>query len=220
MNAIRTMSTESDEGSRRQLSRNIYIIGPQSTGKTTLVNALVERFDGNVPVIQEVARHVMKEKGYSRIDVDSTDPARQFAMQNDIFHAQLEREDKYLREHVNFVSDRSAIDPLVYLMHYSHSEMLNKITCTIEWQNVRKRYGDVRKSLVILLLPVEEFLVDDDVRYIAKSMHDWHSLAASFQKFLSEQGIAAHELGDYCRKIGDRVERVLNEFEVGCFRII
>jgi len=204
---------ESDESSQIQLTRNVYIIGPQSTGKTTLVNALVERFRGDVPVIQEIARHVMKEKGYSRIDVDSTDSERRFAMQNDIFHAQLEKEDSYLQSGTTFVSDRSAIDPLVYLMHYSGTKMLDKVTSRVEWQKVRERYGDAKESLVVLLLPVEEFLIDDDIRYMAKSVHDWHSLAVSFQRFLHEQDIAAIEFGEESRDIGDRVECLLTELE-------
>src|SRR5271170_5576290 len=205
------MSVESDKSRRIQLNRNVYIIGPQSTGKTTMVKALVERLKGDVPVIQEIARHVMKEKGYSRIDVDSTDLERRFAMQNDIFHAQLEKEDSYLESGTNFVSDRSAIDPLVYLMHYSGTNMADKIISRVEWQKVRERYGDMKESLVVLLLPVEEFLIDDDIRYMAKSIQDWHSLAASFQRFLHEQDISAIEFGEECRNIGNRVERVLTE---------
>jgi nicotinamide riboside kinase len=205
------MSVESDESPRIQLNRNVYIIGPQSTGKTTMVKGLVERLKGDVPVIQEIARHVMKEKGYSRIDVDSADPERRFAMQNDIFHAQLEKEDSYLESGTNFVSDRSAIDPLVYLMHYSGTKSLDKMTSRVEWRKVRDRYGGAKESLVVLLLPVEEFLIDDDIRYMAKSIHDWHSLAASFQRFLHEQDISAIEFGEECRDIGNRVDRVLTE---------
>jgi len=213
MNTIRALFGISDQGSRHRLGRNIYIIGPQSTGKTTLVNALFKKLGGRVPVIQEIARHVMKEKGYSRTDVDSTDPERRFAMQNDIFLAQLEHEENFLRADVNFVSDRSAIDPLIYLMQYSGTQMLNRIIRTTEWQNVRKRYSDVKKSLIILLLPIEEFLVDDDVRYIAKSTQDWFSLGMTFQQFLSEQDIPAIELGEQCRDLEERVERVLRELQ-------
>jgi len=202
---------ESDESSQIQLTRNVYIIGPQSTGKTTLVNALVERFRGDVPVIQEIARHVMKEKGYSRIDVDSTDSERRYAMQNDIFQAQIEKEDSYLLSRTKFISDRSAIDPLVYLMQYSGTNLLDRITSRVKWQKVRERYGDAKESLVVLLLPVEDFLIDDDIRYMAKSTHDWHSLAATFQRFLHEQDISAIEFGEECRDIGNRVERVLTE---------
>jgi hypothetical protein len=176
-----------------------------------MVKALVERLKGDVPVIQEIARNVMEEKGYSRIDVDSTDPERRFAMQHDIFHAQLEKEDSYLESGTNFVSDRSAIDPLVYLMHYSGTKSLDKMTSGVEWRKVRERYGDTKESLVVLLLPVDEFLIDDHIRYMAKSIQDWHSLAASFQRFLHEQDISAIEFGEERRDIGNRVDRVLTE---------
>lgn len=207
------MSAKADERPAIRLSRNVYIVGPQSTGKTTLVKALVQRLSGDVAVIYEIARHVMKEKGYSRIDVDSADMERRFSLQNDIFQAQVRKEQSLIESGIDFVSDRSAIDPLVYLMHYSGTEMLERITSTAEWRNVRERYGDAKVSLVFLLMPVEDFLIDDDVRYMAKSLDDWHSLASSFQRFLREQQISGVELGVECRDIDDRVERVIESMQ-------
>src|SRR5947207_768180 len=84
--------------------------------KTTLVNALVQRLGFDVPVITEVARQVMQEKGYTREDVDSDSRERRFSIQEDIFNSQLEAESKILDSETiaSFLSDRSAIDPVVY----------------------------------------------------------------------------------------------------------
>jgi nicotinamide riboside kinase len=61
---------------RGMLKKPIYVVGPQSTGKTTLINALIQRLDIAVPVIREVARRPMQDKGYTQEDVDSDDRER------------------------------------------------------------------------------------------------------------------------------------------------
>lgn len=81
------------------MTKNIYVIGAQCTGKTTLVNALEEHFksnnvDRNMPqptVIQEVARAVLKEKGFTREDI-TTSPSRALQLQRHILDAQLHAE--------------------------------------------------------------------------------------------------------------------------------
>jgi nicotinamide riboside kinase len=202
-------SPEANEPLKTGLRRNVYIIGPQSTGKTTLVKALVDSLGVEVPVIQEVARKVMQERGYSRIDVDSSDHERKFGLQHDIFNAQVEKEMTFIRAGTAFVSDRSVIDPLIYLFHYSGREAMNRITSTDEWQKVRDRYGNTKQSLVILLSPVPEFLIDDNVRYMSKSLDDWHFLAANFRVFLEEEEIPYIEIGKDVLDIKDRVARVM-----------
>lgn len=203
------MSQKVNEPLRMDLYRNVYIIGPHSTGKTTIVKTLVEILEGEVPVIQEVARSVMQERGYSRIDVDSNDHERKFSLQHDIFKAQVEKEVTFIRAGTAFVSDRSAVDPLIYLFHYSGREAMNRIASTEEWRKVRDRYADTKQSLVILLSPVPEFLVDDNVRYMSKSLDDWHLLAANFRLFLVEEEIPFIEMGKDVLDIKDRVARVL-----------
>lgn len=194
----------------------IYVVGPQSTGKTTLVNALVQRLGLDVPVIKEVARQVMQEKGYTREDVDSDIRERRLSIQEDIFKAQLEAESKILDSRTNafFLSDRSAIDPVVYLAHYSGVEEARKIMSTSDWQKARERYADSKRTLIILLLPVMEFLVDDDFRYVAKSYQDWCALAKTFQTLMKEEGIPVVEIGEECLEIQARVAVLLKHIGV------
>jgi len=167
---------------RPRLNRCGYVIGPQSTGKTTLVNALVDKFKGNVHVIKEVARSVMNEKGYSRKDIDCGDRERKFSFQNDIFLAQLEEEERLKSKF--YISDRSAIDPLVYLTHYSGESEARRITSVDQWKSCRAHYSNTEKSLIILLLPVERLLADDNVRYMAGSIEEWKDLGEAFYRFL------------------------------------
>jgi nicotinamide riboside kinase len=203
------MSQKANDPVGMNLCRNVYIIGPQSTGKTTLVKALVETLEGEVPVIQEVARKVMQEKGYSRVDVDSNDHEKKFGLQHDIFTAQVEKETTFIQAGAMFVSDRSAVDPLIYLFHYSGREAMNRIASTDEWRKVRDRYADTKQSLVVLLSPVREFLIDDNVRYMSKSLDDWHLLAAKFRLFLGEEAIPFVEMGKDVLDIKDRVAHVM-----------
>jgi len=195
------------------LRRCVCVIGPQSTGKTTLVTALADSVGGEVPVIKEVARQVMHEKGYTREDVDSPDGERRFALQHDIFTAQNEIENALLKRRTNsiFLSDRSAIDPLVYLAQYSGVTICERILSTDEWQKVRARYADSQNFLIVLLSPVPEFLVDDNVRYISKSLEEWHSLANSFRDFLHAQQIPFLEIGTNCTNLKERVRLVLGQ---------
>ena len=204
-------SPEANEPLKMGLRRNVYVIGPQSTGKTTLIKALVEFFGGDGAVIQEVARNVMREKGYSRIDVDSNDDERKFGLQRDIFNAQVEKELALVQAGTPFVSDRSAVDPLIYLLHYCGRETMSRITSTDEWRKVRDRYADTKQSLLVLLSPVREFLIDDNVRYMSKSLDDWHLLATNFRLFLVEEEIAFIEMGKDVLDIKDRVARVITE---------
>lgn len=207
------MSLKDPAAGEQHLPLCVYLIGPQSTGKTTLVNALSRAFDDKVPIIREIARNVMADKGYSKIDVDSDDKERRFSMQRDIFTAQVEAEMALLGspETVSFLSDRSAIDPLVYLLRYSGRDEVDRLTSTDIWRAVRDRYRDTSKSLTLLLLPVEEFLDDDDIRYVPKSRDDWYALADDFRAFMLEEGIPFIGIGGECLDIEERVRLVLSK---------
>jgi len=195
------------------LTRCVYIIGPQSTGKSTLVDGLIERFNGHVRVIKEIARKVMNDKGYTREDVNSGDRKRQFSFQNDIFLTQLEEEAR-LHDTV-YISDRSAIDPLVYLYHYSGENAARRITSGEHWKTCCTRYANAEKSLIVLLFPVEMFLVDDNIRYVADSVDEWMAFAATFVRFLEDQGIPFTSIGEDLIGLNERVELVLNQLSHG-----
>ena len=99
--------------------RAIYVLGPSSSGKSTLCDALARYLDlDRTRYVREVARTVMREQGFTRKDVDT------YAMQQAIMTAQLKAEQKILERNevsadadegcVIMLSDRSAVDPIVY----------------------------------------------------------------------------------------------------------
>lgn len=92
----------------------IFILGPSSSGKTTLCNALAERLAlGPDKFVKEVARTVMKTNGFTR------DDCHKYEMQHAIMAAQLKAEAAVLSRAgtgggITLLSDRSAVDPIVY----------------------------------------------------------------------------------------------------------
>ncbi|KAE9396456.1 hypothetical protein BT96DRAFT_860948 [Gymnopus androsaceus JB14] len=185
----------------------IYIVGPSSTGKTTLCNALAAQlglpFDMH---ITEVARTVMKEQGFTRADVHS------LAMQHAIVKAQaardLEARQKSVAEYSALgrpvlLSDRSAVDAVVYS---ALSELTAKsgntkfLVSSPDFQNVLSFYSS-SSSTFVLLRPIRDWLVDDGVR----SLDDGEHCYDMFVKILKELGIRFIELGQDCRWLEERV---------------
>jgi nicotinamide riboside kinase len=138
----------------------IYVVGPSSTGKTTLCHALAEKLGLKAPAyITEVARTVMREIGCTRKDIGK------LAMQTAIMKAQLQREDEGRSQQV-LLSDRSAIDPIVYAILTSTTEDEAKqrresLTNLPQFQLALSRY---RRSTFLLLTPVPEWVLDDGIR--------------------------------------------------------
>jgi nicotinamide riboside kinase len=143
----------------------IYIIGPSSTGKTTLCRALSTRLRLKGPTfINEVARDVMERGGYTRNDVGKLE------MQVAIMEAQLLRENEArvaaARAERIVLSDRSAIDAIVYAVLNSANEddgqrRFQKLVNSPRFQLALTAY---RQSVIVLLTPVPEWLVDDGIR--------------------------------------------------------
>jgi len=163
----RTSSNKTMERQSRN-SRAVFVLGPSSSGKTTLCDALVRYLDLNrARYVTEVARIVMREHGFSRKDVDT------YEMQYAIMTAQLKAEEKALAHSagtpeddggVVLLSDRSAIDPIVYASTSKSpaaEDMRRRLMRDREFQDILPLY---RKSLFIVLQPVKEWIKDDGVR--------------------------------------------------------
>ncbi|KAH9924538.1 AAA domain-containing protein [Fomitopsis serialis] len=160
----RSSSTGSTERQTRS-SRAVFVLGPSSSGKTTLCDALVRYLDlDRARYVTEVARAVMREQGFSRKDVDT------YEMQYAIMTAQLKAEEKVLAHStgtpdddggVILLSDRSAIDPIVYASTSKNpgaEDMRRRLMRDREFQDILPLY---RKSLFIVLQPVKEWIKDD-----------------------------------------------------------
>jgi nicotinamide riboside kinase len=146
--------------------------------------------------VTEVARQVMKAKGYSRDTIGS------LQMQEDIMEAHILREEESMRHTVR-VCDRTAIDPIVYAILTSRDEeearkRQNHLSGSDSFQKVLQRY---RESIVILLKPVAEWLVDDGIR----STENKDKCLQIYRRLLKEMDIPYYELGKEIMFLPERV---------------
>ncbi|KAL4258027.1 P-loop containing nucleoside triphosphate hydrolase [Pleurotus pulmonarius] len=180
---------------------SIYIVGPSSTGKTTLCRALAEKLGLNGDaIVGEVAREVMRRTGFTRNDVGRLE------MQRAIMEAHLLEEEKGLGCSVQ-LCDRSAIDPIVYALltaidEHDAKEKYERLADSEAFQRALVRY---RSAIFVLLGPVQEWLVDDGVRNTENQL-EYFGL---FKKTLAELDISFYEIGEETMGLGDRVDRVL-----------
>jgi len=132
----------------------IYIVGAQSTGKTTLLNYIADRY--NINRITEVARQVLAKYGNNLREIRSNmDKCKSF--QRDILEEQIEKE--RLTEEP-FICDRG-LDILAYFCHHNLDtyEILNK--------DYTKEYIESYKNknvVVLFIRPEEELVKDDGIR--------------------------------------------------------
>ncbi|KAJ7166538.1 AAA domain-containing protein [Mycena crocata] len=179
----------------------IYVVGPSSTGKTTLCNALAKRLglDGK-HFVTEVTRQVIRRLGLSRENIGLLD------MQKAIMSAHLEREQQN-QDADTQLCDRSAIDPIVYAVFTatSPSDAQTRKEALIqmpEFQRILPQYQD---SLFVLLKPVKAWMVDDGFRHVG----DETEILALFREILSELGIRYREIGPDMWFLPERTSYVL-----------
>ncbi|KAJ7512174.1 AAA domain-containing protein [Mycena galericulata] len=178
----------------------IYVVGPSSTGKTTLCNALAKRLGlKGSQLVTEVARQVITALGLGRKDIGLLE------MQKAIMLAHLMRERENKNEAIQ-LCDRSAVDPIVYAVltaaNSTDAEARKQALVGLaEFQRVLPEY---RASLFLLLTPVKEWMIDDGFRHVG----DQTEVLAIFRQMLSELQIPYREIGWEMQFLGERIEFV------------
>ncbi|KAI4180374.1 MAG: hypothetical protein LQ348_005208 [Seirophora lacunosa] len=200
--------------------RNIYVIGAQSTGKTTLVTALAEHFEQHAActgdtadkpmIIKEVARGVLQRHNYTAADIVSS-KSRALELQRLILEAQCEAEKA--ASNVWYISDRSGLDPLVYARLYVGVEETYGLMQEQSWQYLR---GMMRSGLVIVCESGGEWLINDGVRLMPQDREAWLQMHGVFCEMLDGISIEYHILPSATRDINERIEFVLTRWRVLC----
>jgi predicted ATPase len=193
--------------------RDIYVVGAQSTGKTTLVKALENHFkDANgyridrPKIITEVARTVLQQHNITANDIQSS-PARALALQQLILQAQLSAERVMSENGEWFVSDRSGADPIVYARKYVSKDAENDLIKSTEWLELRER---MRKSVVVVCeAGAADWLVNDGVRLMPESREDWIGFHQLFCSCLDDWGLVYEVLPCDMTSLHERVAFVL-----------
>ena len=205
--------------------KNIYIIGPQSTGKTTLVNAIEEAFAcGNgIPrnftrtqpaIIREVARTVLKTYNFTRDDIINS-PTRALRLQELILKAQLEAEEAALHgspSNAWFISDRSGLDPIVYAKLFVGEDAAQQMISSDEWKALGER---MKNGLVILCEAGCTWLIDDGTRLMPKDMEDWLRVNSAFHEVLETLAIDNILMPKNVSDLQQRVQIVLDAVHKG-----
>lgn len=213
-------NTETHPMEHTEHSRNIYIIGAQSTGKTTLVNALEKFFEsGNeLParlkdikptIIREVARTVLKTHNFTRDDI-STSPMRALNLQELILEAQLKAEDSAIDETTSdkwFISDRSGVDPMVYAKLYAAPGAAEDMMISTQGKSVATRMQD---GIVFLCEAGCDFLTDDGIRLMPENLKQWLLVNTTFDEILQTLGIDRILIPKGVIGLDQRVKIVLN----------
>lgn len=174
---------------------NVYVVGAQCTGKTTLIDALTKRFHisenrnwagrttSEPQVIKEVARKVLKKHNFTTADITSS-PARALELQKLILEAQYHAEQTAAGSW--YISDRSAMDPIVYAKVFVGEDAVLKMIQTEAWTQLREK---MRKGLVFVCTPNPAWLYDDGVRTMPKDWDEWVSLHRTFCDSLKAQDV-------------------------------
>ncbi|KFY03035.1 hypothetical protein V490_00329 [Pseudogymnoascus sp. VKM F-3557] len=197
--------------------RDIYVVGAQNTGKTTLVKALEKHFKGadgfrsDPPqIITEVARTVLQQHNFTANDIKSS-PSRALALQTLILQAQLNAERAISERGEWFVSDRSGVDPIVYARKYASSGSESGLIKSAEWLELRER---IEKSVVIVCEAGADWLKDDGVRLMPESKKDWIGFHQLFCSCLDELGLNYEVLPCNVAILDERVAFVLAKWEL------
>ncbi|KAK8102536.1 P-loop containing protein [Apiospora sp. TS-2023a] len=207
--------------------QSIYIIGAQSTGKTTLVNALEAHFRG-LPapptVIHEVARTLLRQRGITgncdsrqrgggcfTVDDIRASPTRSLDLQRRILAGQARAEHEAAvkstksnwsqQQHHWLVSDRSALDPVAYAWQYVGPGAARSLM-TAEWRGMRDRMAG---SLIVLCEAGVDWLTDDGVRLMPMSREEWLRTHEVFCQVLKEARLSYVVLP---RSVGSTEERM------------
>ncbi|SPJ74935.1 uncharacterized protein FTOL_04666 [Fusarium torulosum] len=196
---------------------NIYVIGPQSTGKTTLVNKLRNELqhwlaDATIEapqIVSEVARTVLTKHKYTANDITSSTD-RCLELQKLILEAQASAEKEALLHSRWFISDRSGFDPLVYAREYVSPQAVVEMQQLPAWIEVKTR---LENSLIVVCEAGTPWLMDDGVRLMPDSEDAWIKLSRDFCMLLDETGFSYCVVPRTMLGLSERAEFVLAKWE-------
>ncbi|KAK1834908.1 P-loop containing nucleoside triphosphate hydrolase [Podospora conica] len=199
-------------------NQNVYIVGAQCTGKTTLVNRLDQHFHGDPPpagppaIIKEVARTVLVKHNFTADDITSSQE-RCLLLQRLILEAQAKAEREVLQAGAAawFISDRSGVDPIAYASQHVGEGAAEVLMGSSDWLELRER---MQGSLIVVCEAGASWLTDDGVRLMPASMEEWKAFHELFCRMLGRMGLEFVVLPSTVVDLGDRVDFVLRKMEV------
>ena len=195
------------------MPKNIYVVGAQSTGKTTLITALSEHFTKSSPttttvpaplILPEVARTVLRQLNLTGIDIKSS-VSNAMLMQRAMLEAQYSVEKAAGTQW--FIADRSGFDAIVYTKRYAGEEGARELTRTKMWGELKER---MEHSLIVVCEAGADWLVDDGVRLMPENREDWVAFHNLFCSSLKDAGLEYVVVPYEMKDMAERVRFVLS----------
>lgn len=202
--------------------KNVYIVGAQSTGKTTLVNALEASFNASNSahevrspsplIVREVARTVLQEKGFSREDI-TTSPTRALQLQRHILDAQYEAEVEASTSDVSpwYLCDRSGLDPIVYAKYFVGADAAAELLTSTSWLELEAR---MKEGIVFVCEAGCHWLKDDGIRLMPTDAEEWTRIDDAFRKLLDARGIPYSVISKDVMELQKRMKLVTDVIKV------
>jgi nicotinamide riboside kinase len=207
----KTFSTADGAQSLFTRPPNIYLVGAQCTGKTTLLGALRTHFadtrnrnfhgrHAEKPgIVEEVVRKVMRDKGFNVNDIGK--PGRGLELQQHHLQAQSDAEEALRGQW--FISDRSGVDMIVYAKAYLGDAAAKTLADSRKWDVLRQRMRD--GVVIVCEAGNTDWLSGDTVRISYESPDKWVILNEEFYHVLREQAIAYFVLSKETTDLQQRV---------------
>ncbi|KAK2028150.1 hypothetical protein LX32DRAFT_720980 [Colletotrichum zoysiae] len=195
--------------------RNIYIVGAQCTGKTTLVKALEEYYTTTQTqsnswtrpvIVTEVARSVLRRHAIPAADIRAS-PDRALNLQRLILDAQVSAERQALGRGTWFISDRSGIDPTCYAFTYAGREGVSLLLASEEWGLLKSR---MKQAMIVVCEAGADWLYDDGVRLMPLDRDEWIRIHDVFCTLMDGLGLSYVVLPAKLTDLSARVGFVLS----------
>ncbi|KAL8820154.1 MAG: hypothetical protein Q9223_001571 [Gallowayella weberi] len=196
--------------------KSIYIIGAQSTGKTTLVTALGDYFAQNEDAhvasrppqqLKEVARGVLKSHNFTASDIRNS-KSRALELQRLIIEAQTQAEEAL--RNAWYIADRSALDAIAYARQYVGAAEARGLRQGVSWHVIQEK---MRAGVVILCEPGGKWLIDDGVRLMPQHQAEWFELHSHFMDLLAECEIEYFVIPCSIVGLDERVQFVIDAWQ-------
>jgi nicotinamide riboside kinase len=205
--------------------KNVYIIGPQCTGKSTLVKALentykeaanenrVQRYAASPQptIVQEVARTVLQKQGFTRDDLRNS-KLRALQFQEYILEAQRNAESAASADTAStwYICDRSGLDPIVYTHMYVGAAAAADMLASDTWKYLEQK---MKQGIVFLCEAGCSWLVDDGTRLMPSGVEEWMKTESVFREQLVARDIKYSIVPRDMGSLQERVQLVKKTIE-------
>lgn len=187
-------------------SLKIFICGPHSTGKTTLLEDFIQHYH-DIEVIAEVARGIIQDFGWKREDfLPEDNPENFYKLNEEIIKRQICQDIEYSKNGKGFIGDR-ALDPLVYVKFYLGEEARGRM---LRIEGIGEWLQRMRSSFVFLLAPHKEIIQDDNTRLVS-TIEELQKLYQAFEEELQCHNIPYCKITELDRNT--RVQTVIREIQ-------